>query len=71
MSIADNGVGIAQEHFDKIFDRFFRVGKVENVKGGGLGLTIARWIADNHGIKIEIASEIGMGTTFTLIIPKK
>ena len=71
VSIADNGVGIAQEHFDKIFDRFFRVGKVENVKGGGLGLTIARWIADNHGIKIEIASEIGMGTTFTLIIPKK
>ena len=71
VSIADNGVGIAKEHFEKIFERFFRIESVEDVKGGGLGLTIARWIADNHGIKIEIASEIGNGTTFTLIIPQK
>ncbi len=69
VSIADNGVGIAQEHFEKIFERFFRVGAVEDVKGGGLGLTIARWIADSHGIKIKIASELGKGTIFTLIIP--
>lgn len=71
VSIADNGVGIAQKNFDKIFERFFRVGTLADVKGGGLGLTIARWIADNHGIKIEISSELGKGTTFTLVIPKK
>ena len=71
VSIADNGVGIAQENFDKIFERFFRVGTLADVKGGGLGLTIARWIADNHGIKIEISSELGKGTTFTLVFPKK
>ena len=71
VSIADNGVGIAQENFDKIFERFFRVGELDDVEGGGLGLTIARWIADNHGIKIEISSERGKGTAFTLIIPKK
>lgn len=69
VSISDNGIGIAQEHFDKIFERFFRVGAVEDVDGGGLGLTIARWIADNHGIKIELVSEIGKGTTFTLTVP--
>lgn len=71
VSIADNGVGIAQKNFDRIFERFFRVGTLADVKGGGLGLTIARWIADNHGIKIEISSELGKGTTFTLVIPKK
>lgn len=71
VSIADNGVGIAQKNFDKIFERFFRVGTLEDVKGGGLGLTIARWIADNHGIKIEISSELGRGTMFTLVFPKK
>lgn len=71
VSIEDNGIGIAQENFDKIFERFFRVGELEDVEGGGLGLSIARWIADNHGIKIEISSERGKGTTFTLIIPKK
>ena len=70
VSIADNGVGIAQEHFDKIFERFFRAGVVD-VEGGGLGLTIAKWIADNHEIKISVQSEIGKGTTFTLNIPKK
>ena len=69
VSISDNGVGIAREHFEKIFERFFRVGTVEDVEGGGLGLTIVRWIAENHGIKIEVASELGRGTTFTLIIP--
>ena len=71
VSIADNGVGIAQEHFEKIFERFFRIGTVEDVEGGGLGLTIVRWIADSHKIKIEITSELGKGTTFTLIIPQK
>ena len=69
LSISDSGVGIAPENLDKIFERFFRIGAVEDVEGGGLGLTIARWIADNHGIKIEVASELGKGSTFTLIIP--
>ena len=71
VSIADKGVGIEQENLEKIFERFFRVGTVEDVEGGGLGLTIARWIADNHKIKIKIESEFGKGTTFNLIIPKK
>ena len=70
LKIADSGVGIAPENLEKIFERFFRIGAVENVEGGGLGLTIARWIADNHGIKISVESKLGNGSTFTLIIPK-
>lgn len=71
LSVADNGVGIAAENLEKIFERFFRVREVEDVEGGGLGLTIVRWIAEHHGIKIDVASELGKGTTFTLTIPQK
>ena len=72
MSISDSGIGIAPENLDKIFERFFRIDSetlVEEAKGTGLGLSIAKWIADNHGIKIEVESELGKGTTFNLVIP--
>ncbi len=71
LSISDSGIGIAAENLDKIFDRFFRVSSEDLVHaagGNGLGLPIAKWIADNHGIKISVASELGKGTTFTLEI---
>ena len=74
LSISDSGIGIAPENLDKIFERFFRIDKenlVNEAKGSGLGLSIAKWIADNHGIKISVASELGKGTTFTLTIPTK
>lgn len=72
VSISDSGIGIAPENLDKIFDRFFRVGSeqlVSEANGSGLGLSIAKWIADAHKIKISVASELGKGTTFTLAIP--
>ena len=72
LSITDTGIGIAPENLDKIFDRFFRVGSEELVSvanGSGLGLSIAKWIADSHSIKISVASKLGEGTTFTLTIP--
>ena len=74
LSISDSGIGIAPENVDKIFDRFFRVDTedlVSEANGSGLGLSIAKWIADAHGIKISVASELGKGTTFTLEIPLK
>lgn len=73
LSISDTGIGIAPENLDKVFDRFFRVDSedlVYDAKGSGLGLSIAKWIADNHRIKIAVASELGKGTTFTLEIPE-
>ena len=72
LSISDSGIGIAPENQDKIFDRFFRIDKeslVSEANGSGLGLSIAKWIADNHGIKISVDSEPGKGTTFILNIP--
>ena len=68
LSIADTGIGIAPENLDRIFDKFFKVGGRDS-DGSGLGLVIARWIANQHGIKISVASELGRGSTFTLKIP--
>ena len=72
LSISDTGIGIAKENQSKIFDRFFRIDTedlVSEANGSGLGLSIAKWIADEHGIKISVDSELGKGTTFTLEIP--
>ena len=72
MSISDSGIGIAPENCKKIFDRFFRIDSedlVSEANGSGLGLSIAKWIADSHGITIDVDSALGKGTTFTLNIP--
>ena len=72
LSISDSGIGIAPENQKKIFDRFFRIDSedlVSEANGSGLGLSIAKWIADSHEIKISVASEPSKGTTFTLEIP--
>ena len=72
LSISDSGIGIAPENKQKIFDRFFRIDSedlVNEANGSGLGLSIAKWIADNHSIKISVDSTLGKGTTFTLTIP--
>ena len=74
LSISDSGIGIAPENLDKIFDRFFRIDSedlVSEANGSGLGLSIAKWIADSHEIIISVDSELGTGTTFTLTIPIK
>ena len=72
LSISDTGIGIAPENLEKIFERSVRIDSedlVREVRGSGLGLSIAKWIADKHDIKIEVTSKLGEGTTFTLIIP--
>ena len=72
LSIADTGIGIAPQNRKKIFERFTRINSEELVteaNGSGLGLSIAKWIADHHDIKISVDGELGRGTTFTLEIP--
>ncbi len=75
VEIVDRGIGIAPENRDKIFDRFFKVDAArtnsdEDKISAGLGLSIAKWIADKHEIKIDVTSEIGGGAIFTLTISR-
>ncbi len=71
LKIQDNGIGIEKRYMPKIFDKFYRVptGDVHDVKGFGIGLNYVKNIIDNHKWTMEIDSEYGAGTTFTIIIP--
>ncbi len=69
IAIKDNGIGISASDKEHIFDKFFRVstGDVHNTKGFGLGLTYVKKLTESYGGRIMVASEPGVGTTFTLI----
>jgi signal transduction histidine kinase len=69
--VRDTGVGIPAEDLPHIFDRFYRVDKARSRKlgGSGLGLSIARWIAEAHGGDIRVESETGMGSSFIVTLP--
>ena len=71
ISIKDTGVGIAEEDVPFIFDRFYKVDKARggSETGTGLGLSIAWELAELHKGTILVESEIGKGTTFTIVIP--
>jgi signal transduction histidine kinase len=66
--VADNGPGIPPEDLPLIFDRFYR-GRSSTAEGSGLGLAIVQSVAHAHGGKVEVRSEPGAGSTFTLTIP--
>ena len=70
-SIEDSGIGIPSQSLDKIFQRFYRVDQARTrVKGGsGLGLSLAKWIAESHGGTISVVSELGKGSKFTVQFP--
>jgi two-component system NtrC family sensor kinase len=68
VEVTDTGVGIREEHLDKIFDAFFTT--KEGVKGVGLGLSVCYGFIKEHGGDIKVTSKRGEGTTFTIILPK-
>lgn len=69
--VSDTGIGIAQEDLPHVFERFYRADKARarDEGGAGLGLAIARWIADEHRGELFVESEPGEGTTFSLRLP--
>jgi heavy metal sensor kinase len=69
--VQDTGVGIPPESLPRIFDRFYRVdpSRSREAGGAGLGLCIARTIAEAHGGRIEVQSALGAGSTFTVFLP--
>jgi heavy metal sensor kinase len=71
VAVADSGAGIAEEDLPRVFERFWRANKVRSreLGGAGLGLSIAKEIADRHGARLSVASQLGRGSTFTLILP--
>ncbi len=66
-SIADNGIGISKEERKKIFYRFYQVDKARSQGGAGLGLSIAKWIADSHKAEIIVKSNPGKGSVFKVV----
>ncbi len=71
LSVRDHGIGISRAEQGKIFDRFHRVGTglVHDVRGSGLGLSIVRHIVEAHGGEIRVDSELGKGSTFSILLP--
>ena len=67
VEVADNGIGIAPEILPRIFDPFFTTKDVG--KGTGLGLSIVYKIVEQHGGRISVASNPGVGTRFTVVLP--
>jgi heavy metal sensor kinase len=69
--VQDTGIGIAAEHQPRIFDRFYRVDRTRGgpYRGSGLGLTLAKWIAEKHGTSISLESTVGAGSRFGFMLP--
>ncbi len=67
--IKDTGIGIPVEDRQQIFEPFYRGNNIDSIPGTGLGLSIVKTLVDLHGGVIALESEIGVGTTFTVILP--
>ncbi|MCB1183056.1 HAMP domain-containing protein [bacterium] len=73
ISVRDCGPGIAAEHLPRLFERFYRVDKARSRRmgGTGLGLAIVKHIAQAHKGRVAVESQVGVGSTFTIILPRE
>ncbi len=71
IAVTDRGLGIASEHQERVFERFFRIDQARSraTGGTGLGLAIVKHVAANHGGDVQLWSKPGTGSTFTLRVP--
>ena len=71
ITVKDNGIGIAPDDLPRIFDRFYLVDKARARKSGGngIGLSLVKFLVELFGGTIDVKSQIGQGTTFTLTFP--
>jgi two-component system, OmpR family, phosphate regulon sensor histidine kinase PhoR len=70
--VRDTGIGIEQKHIVRLTERFYRVdrGRSRDTGGTGLGLAIVKHILNRHKARLEITSELGVGSTFSIVFPK-
>jgi two-component system phosphate regulon sensor histidine kinase PhoR len=73
ISVLDQGIGIAQKHLPRLFERFYRVDKARSRRmgGTGLGLAIVKHIAQAHGGHVSVESKLGEGSRFSIHLPQK
>jgi signal transduction histidine kinase len=71
LRVSDTGIGLAPDEQEHVFQRFYRAPEAlsRGEEGSGLGLCIARSIAEAHGGRIEVESTVGCGSTFTVFLP--
>ncbi|MFR3226894.1 MAG: sensor histidine kinase, partial [Blautia massiliensis (ex Durand et al. 2017)] len=67
--VADNGIGIAPENLEHIWQRFWQADPARSGGGAGLGLAMVRWIAEAHGGTVTVESTVGEGSAFTFTMP--
>jgi len=69
LTVADDGTGIPPDDLERIFDRFYQADRARSNNGAGLGLSIARWIVEEHDGTINVRNNTGPGCTFTVTLP--
>jgi two-component system phosphate regulon sensor histidine kinase PhoR len=71
ISVIDHGIGVARREHRRIFEKFYRSNELlsSEVEGSGLGLAIVRHVVHAHGGRVELESELGRGSTFTIVLP--
>ena len=71
LAVSDEGMGIPARDLDRIFERFYRVDQARSrdTGGSGLGLSIVRHVAINHGGRVDVQSRLGEGSTFSIVLP--